>query len=54
MDVFAGDSRFTPAEVNYVLMCLQTKLGQKEHGELIETVRGFGYVYRSPNQGPSR
>jgi two-component system, OmpR family, copper resistance phosphate regulon response regulator CusR len=54
MEVFAGDSRFTPAEMNYALMCLRTKLGQKECGELIETVRGFGYVYRSPSQGPSR
>jgi DNA-binding response OmpR family regulator len=51
--LFAGDSRFTPEGVAYALMCLRRKLGRKEDDELIQTVRGFGYVYRSPNQGPS-
>jgi two-component system copper resistance phosphate regulon response regulator CusR len=53
MELFADDSKFTPEGVAYALMCLRTKLGRKEDDELIQTVRGFGYVYRSPNQGPS-
>jgi len=52
MELFAGDSRFTPEGVAYALMRLRTKLGRKDD-ELIQTVRGFGYVSRSPNQGPS-
>ena len=31
-------------------MCLRTQLAQKLDGELIETVRGFGVIYRSPNR----
>jgi DNA-binding response OmpR family regulator len=54
MELFAGDSRFTREVVAYALMCLRTKLGRKENDdELIQKVRGFGYVYHSPNQGPS-
>jgi DNA-binding response OmpR family regulator len=52
MELFAGDSRFTPDGVAYAVMCLRTKLSRKEDDELIQTVRGFGCVYRSPNQGP--
>jgi two-component system phosphate regulon response regulator PhoB len=53
MELFADDSRFTREVVAYTLMCVRTKLSRKEDDdELIQTVRGFGYVYRSPNQGP--
>ena len=52
MELFAGDSRFTPEGLAYALMCLQAKLSRKKDEELIQTVRGFGYVYRSPNPGP--
>jgi len=48
MELFGADA--IPRDVAYTLMCLRTKLSQKEHGELIETVRGFGVVYRSPNR----
>ena len=50
MELFAGDPDSTPDTVAYTLMCVRTKLGQKGAGELIETVRGFGFVYRSQNR----
>jgi DNA-binding response OmpR family regulator len=50
MELFGADSSLTPQRVAYTLMCLRTKLGQKVDGELIETVRGFGYIYRSLNR----
>ena len=53
MELFTGDSRFTHEGVTYALMCLRTKLSRKEDDELIQTVRGFGYVYRSPDEVPS-
>lgn len=44
-----GVPNFPPQNVAYTVMCLRHKLGRKGD-TLIETVRGFGYVYRSRNR----
>jgi DNA-binding response OmpR family regulator len=50
MGLFEGDPSFTPDRGAYTLSCLRTKVGETLDGELIGTVRGFGVIYRSPNQ----
>jgi DNA-binding response OmpR family regulator len=48
MELFGADS--SPQDVAYTVMCLRSKLGQKGYDSLIGTVRGFGYICRSPNR----
>ena len=46
MDLFGADP--SPQDVAYTVMCVRSKLGQKGYDSLIGTVRGFGYICRSP------